>query len=166
MGFPASARKLAVALNLFYNFTVDASLFSRFEVVYTYAYLLAFAALGALLGVQYFAAAQQTLQCYPAPQYGDMCPIAFSMCICPDAPDPLVAHPCRTPRGFAGCTCCWYGAVAWSSGLPLFLTHLGGLYTFSMGVSIVFLGLVRACMRKAPDPPPPPDMCVIRVVTL
>lgn len=138
-----AARRLAVALNLFSNFAVDLRHFRGLEVAYTYVYMIGFSAAVTVLGLNFFQSSHLSYHCQGAPRRADMCPTDFIMCSCPDQ---LLTRACNMTRDLADCTCCWYGEIELRSGVLLFMTHVGGLYTFSMGTSLVVLALARRCM--------------------
>ena len=152
----AAAKRLAIGLNLFYNFKTDFRHFTNFEVTYTYVYMAGFLGTTVLLAFQFFQSTHLSFHCQQGAAYADICPSEFALCSCPG--EALRTNVCNGTLPPAGCTCCSYGKLELRSGVLLFVTHLGGLYTFTMGLSIVLLGLVRLALaetHKGPDKPRP-----------
>lgn len=144
------ARRLAVGLNLFYNFQTDFRRFTNFEVTYTYVYILAFMATTVLFGLRFFESTHLAFHCHQHPQFDDICPTEFSLCACHGRP--LVTDVCNgTDWAFDACTCCAYVKMELQTGVLRFLTHIGGLWTFSMGVSIVLLAMARLAILGPVD---------------
>ena len=139
----ARAERVAIGLNLFHNYKRDDRRFTPLEVGYTYLYIVAFTAATVVMVLQLVGSAQLWYHCDDTPHYDDICPATFSLCTCPTIG--LIADLCNqtTSPPLAGCTCCWYNALDIKGGVLLFATQMGGLYTFSMGVSIAFLAVVR-----------------------
>jgi hypothetical protein len=169
----SAVKKLAIGLNLFYNFKTDFRHFTNFEVTYTYIYIAGFVGTTILLGLQFFQSTHLSFHCHEGAAYADVCPSEFALCSCPG--EALRTNVCNGTLPHTGCTCCAYGKLELRSGVLLFVTHLGGLYTFTMGVSIVLLALVRLGLSDAPKatepadkpykPDRPPDVELCRVTS-
>ena len=159
-----AARRLSVRLNLFYNFRTDFRHFTDLEVFHTYLFLGSFVAAAVLFALRFFQSTHLAWHCQLDPELDDICPTAFSLCVCPD--QPLVADVCNLERVAVfgrGCTCCAYGQLDLQTGVPLFLTHVGGLWTLMLGASIAFLAAARRRIEPAP-PVVTVEMCRIETV--
>ncbi len=135
-------RRPALALNLFYNFQTDFRHFTDFEVAWTYVYLAGLGAVAVVFALTFFQSTHMAFHCATEPARTSVCPNQFALCTCRGT----TVDACQLVDT-SGCTCCWYGEMELQSGLLYYLSHLGGFYTFSMGVSLAVLALVRALAR-------------------
>jgi hypothetical protein len=131
----------ASKLNLFYNFKLNKK-FSCFEVVYTYIYIFLFIGICSFLGYLFFQSTHMSFQCEHTSNSDKelLCANDFVICVCEDEKN--IVNICRQ-NAMSSCICCSYGQIAYKSGILLFLTHIGGLYTFTIGVSLLLVGVIR-----------------------
>jgi hypothetical protein len=147
----STAKNIALSLNLFQNFKSDFRHFTTFEMVYTYLYIAGFIAMSAAFGVQFFKSTHLSFQCGVSPEYETVCPSEFVICTCRHTPG-MLSHVCGAGHvDLSTCTCCYYGDIQLENGIWLYLTHLGGFWTFSIGVSMVLLAMYRYFKNKEID---------------
>jgi hypothetical protein len=144
-------RKGAARLNLFYNFKLNSE-FPTFEVVYTYIYVCLFIGICSFLGYLFFKSTHMSFKCETAPNKRLICINDFVACACQGENN--IINICKTDTASDLCVCCSYGQIVYQSGILLFLTHVGGLYTFTIGISLVLVGMIRNYMfsrKKTPE---------------
>jgi uncharacterized membrane protein YidH (DUF202 family) len=136
----AALRHGALALNLFYNYAVDARRMTTFEAITTYVFLVVFGAIAALYGVEFFSATHQAYHCGSPTR--DICVAEFVICQC--------AHKTVTCAeanlSEASCVCCAYGTIHFRASVLMYAGQVGGLFTTCIGVAIIVVGIVRWCL--------------------
>jgi len=168
MSARACLRRAAVGVNLFRVYRTEPSLFTRTYVALSYLYVAGFGAASVLLVTRLLQSSQLVYQCETSPTLERMCPAQLTLCSCPDSAA-LRMHVCdgaggATSATLAGCACCWYGRMPTETILLLLSTQIGGLYTFTMGVCVVFLAVVRVAGSSEDGAPPAPPTLTLNPV--